>query len=340
MAPSLHRLTATALLLLGACAGAPARPPGAAPEAVAWPEPPAAPRIRLAAIHPDPAAPRPRRAWWKVALEILTGAEQREEDRLFLARPFGVALGDGGALFVADPDGPRVVRIDARGTLEDLRCGDAPWAAPMALALAEDGALLVADAGAGAVVRWTERGCSVLGAGLLERPTGVAATPQRIWVADPPSHQVLALSPTGEVVVRIGAQGQGDGRFHFPSAVAVAPDGTVLVVDALNFRVVRLSAEGRWLGAFGEAGEDGDGLARPKALAVGGDGTILVSDAQRDAVLAFAPDGALLWRAEATGEGAGRFAHPAGLSLREGRLAVADSHNHRIQVFDVLGGRP
>lgn len=338
MAPPLHRLAATALLLLGACAGTPAR--SRAPEPVAWPAPPAEPRLRLAAIHPDPSAPKPRRAWWKVALELVTGAEQREEDRLFLARPFGVALADGGVVFVADPDGPRVVRIDARGTLEDLRCRDAPWAAPMALALAPDGALLVADAGAGTVVRWTEGGCLVLGAGVLERPTGVAATADRIWIADPPSHRVVALSASGEVLARVGEQGEGEGHFHFPSAVAVAPDGTVLVVDALNFRIVRLAGDGRWLGAFGEAGEDGDGLARPKALAVDRDGTVLVSDAQRDAVLAFAPDGAFLWSAEATGETAGRFAHPAGLSLHAGRLAVADSHNHRIQVFDVLGGRP
>jgi tripartite motif-containing protein 71 len=338
MASTLHRLAAAAALAMAAsCAHAPAPKPSLD---VVWPEPPAAARARLAAIHPDRTAPRPRRPWWKVALELITGADRPEEERLMLVRPFSVAFAPDGSLYAADPDGARVVRIDGRGTLDDVACKDVPWSAPMAVALGPDGSLFVADAGAGEIVRWSERGCEALGVGALERPTGVAVAPDRIWVADPPRHQIVALSPGGHVVARIGEQGDGQGQFHFPTAVARAPDGDLLVVDALNFRVVRLGPDGSWRGAFGAAGDEGGAFARPKGIAVGAAGDVFVSDAQRDAVLVYAPDGTFRFAIGDTGTPPGRFTHPAGVATAPGLLAVADSHNRRIQVFALLGGSP
>ncbi len=337
----LHRLLGTALVALSAaCTHAPAPRDPAALRMVVWPAPPARARVRVAAIHPDPGAPAPPRAWWRVALELITGAERSEEDRLLLVRPFGVAFGAVGTLYAADPDGARVVRIDARGTLTDVSCKDAPWDAPTALAVDRDGSLLVADAGAHDVVRWSERGCRTLAAGLLERPTGVAVAPGRIWVADPPRHEVVALSPTGEVLTRVGGVGDGAGRFHFPSAVAVAPDGEVLVVDALNFRVARLGGDGTWRGAFGREGDGAGEFARPKGIAVGDGGEIYVSDAQRDTVLVFAPDGTFDYELGETGTAPGQLTHPAGLAVSAGLIAVADSQNHRIQVLEQVGGTP
>lgn len=336
----LHRLLAAALVALSAsCAHGPAPRDRAALGEIVWPAPPARPRVRLLAIHPDPAAPVPRRAWWRVALELITGARS-DEERLLLVRPFGVAFAADGTLFAADPDAARVVRIDARGTLTDVSCKDARWGAPMALAVDGDGSLLVADAGAHEVVRWSEGGCRTLAAGLLERPTGIAVAAARIWVADPPRHEVVALSPMGEVLLRVGAIGEGNGRLHFPTAVAVAPDGEVLVVDALNFRIARFGGDGAWHGAFGGEGDQAGEFARPKGIAVGAAGEIYVSDAQRDAVLVFAPDGTFEYELGETGTAPGQLTHPAGVAVSGGLIAVADSQNHRIQVLAQLGGAP
>ena len=98
--------------------------------------------------------------------------------------------------------------------------------------------------------------------------------PARISGRGPPRHEGSRSSPTGEVLLRVGAVGDGDGRFHFPSAVAVAPDGEVLVVDALNFRVARLDRDGAWRGAFGGEGDRAGEFARPKGIAVGAGGEI------------------------------------------------------------------
>lgn len=320
-----------AVLALAGCARVATVPP--APE-VLWPEPPAAPRARLVGIVPDP-RPRPA-SFWRKALNVVVGLEGGRARRA-LERPFGVAVAGDGELVVADPDLGAVVRLRMDGRARAIECREHAWDAPMAVALAGDGALLVADAGAGAVVRVAPDGrCSDLGEG-FERPTGVAASGDRVFVVDPPRHEIVVLSPSG--VARFGARGDGPGQLSFPTAIAVTHDGTLLVVDALNFRIARFAPDGRWLGSFGRRGEGTGELSRPKGIAVDPAGRVYVSDAQRDVILVFASDGAFLWELGAGGEDSGRLAHPAGLAVTTGRLHVSDSHNHRIQVFELLGDR-
>lgn len=336
------RTQTRALLLLASLSGcAHSRPERAATpvEAVVWPAPPAAPRVRLAQVLPDPRAPRPARPWWRTVLDWVTGGATDDEGPL-LPRPFGLASGSDGSIWVADPDGGRVVRFDPRGTPTLVTCPGLPWDAPMALSVGSDGAVYVADAAAGVVVRWTPGGCTALGAGLLERPTGVAAAAAGVWVADPPRHQVVALDLRGAVVARVGRHGEGEGAFNFPSAVAALPDGRIAVVDSLNFRVVLLSSDGRWLGSFGERGDDGGQFSLPKAIAASSNGSLFVTDAQRDRVLVFGPDGVFDHPIGETGASPGQFTHPAGVALSGRRLAVADSYNHRVQLFELLGGTP
>lgn len=331
-----HRLlAAAALAVAAACAHAPAarRPP---PD-VAWPAPPAPPRLRLLALVPDPDAPPPRKSFWRRVADAVTGLDSARRRETLLARPFGVAVGPDGALFVADPDGAAVLRFDGDGRVTRVACRGREWTAPIAVALGARGELLVADAGAGEIVVVEAAGCRALARGALERPTGIAVSGERLLVVDPPRHEVVTLSPGGEVLARLGARGEGEGEFHFPTAIAAAPDGSVLVVDALNFRIVRLSGDGRWLGAFGAPGGDGSGFARPKGVATDASGRVYVTDAQRDAVLVFGADGAFQYAAGATGTDPGRFALPAGVAVSGDRLYVADSHNRRVQVFQLVG---
>lgn len=327
-----HRAAVLALLAAAACGHAPPRPPRVE---VFWPATPAAPRARLVAVFPDPDAPAPRLPWWRRAIDAIVGRE-RDTGESWLSRPFGVAAA-GETLFVADPDVPSVLRVvGSRASL--VECRGLAWSAPMAVALGTDGALYVADGGAAVVIAVQADGaCRSLGAGALERPVSVVFDAARLLVADPPRHQIVVLSLSGEVLARWGALGEGAGHFHFPTAVARAPDGTVLVVDALNFRVVRLAADGRWLGSFGLPGESGPNFARPKAIAADTAGRLYVSDAQRDVVLVFRPDGAFEYELGESGSAPGRFSLPAGVAVAGGRLLVADSMNQRVQVFELLG---
>ena len=42
-------------------------------------------------------------------------------------------------------------------------------------------------------------------------------------------------------VIKWGTAGTGDGQFNWPTGVAVAPDGSVYVADALNNRIQKFS---------------------------------------------------------------------------------------------------
>jgi DNA-binding beta-propeller fold protein YncE len=330
-------LAIAAAALVASCAHAPPRP-SALPEVV-WPTPPAAARVRLAALLPDPGAPAPRRSLWRAVVHLLAGTDPDERPTSWLERPFGVAAAADGSFVVADPDGPAVLRVDPGGAVARVTCRALEWEAPMAAALAPDGAVYVADAGRAAIVRVDAAGaCRVLGAGVLERPTGIAVGADRLFVVDPPRHRITVLSLEGEILARWGARGTGPGELNFPTGIARAADGTLLVVDALNFRVARFSPEGRWLAAFGEAGDTGGALARPKAIAVDEAGRIYVSDAQRDLVLVYGPEGNFDYALGTGGSEPGALALPAGVAAAGGRLYVADSHNHRVQVFRILGG--
>lgn len=306
---------------------------------VTWPAPPEAPRVRLAALLPDLDAPPPPRSFWRRVWDAITGVDPVRARAALLERPFGVAIAADGAVLVADPDVPSVVRFGADGSEARVTCRSRDWRAPMALARGAGGELVVADAGAGELVFVAPDGhCRAIGNGVLERPTGVAVSGERLLVADPPRHVVLALSSTGEVLQRWGGHGEGVGEFNFPTSVAMAPDGSFLVVDALNFRIVRISADGRWLGAFGSAGDSGAAFSRPKAVTTDADGRVYVSDAQRDVVLVFGAGGAFEYAVGASGTAPGHFTLPAGIAVGGGRMYVADSHNRRVQVFQFVGG--
>jgi sugar lactone lactonase YvrE len=328
-------------VLAGACAHAPSAPDASADAApVLLPPPPALPRARLTgSVTRARAAARP--PWWRTVLRVVTGVVHEGAATDELSRPFDVALRADGSFVLADPDRPGVLAFGADGAfVAELTCGNHPWSAPMSVALADDGAVWVADAGGAAVVRWTAAGCAVFRPEGLQRPTGIALSGDRVAVADPPSHRILSLSLAGEVLARVGAHGEGEGQFNFPTDVAAAADGSLWIVDALNFRVAHVASDGRWLGAFGARGEEGAGLARPKGIGAGDDGRLYVADAQRDAVMVFRADGTLEYVLGESGGEPGQFAHPAGVSARGGRLVVADSVNQRAEMFELLGVAP
>jgi DNA-binding beta-propeller fold protein YncE len=334
--PNAHLLAAAAAALT-ACATA---RPAAREAAPAWPGPPAPARARLAAQYP-PGEARQERSFWRRTFDAVVGveraAEAEAEAQGALARPFAVAA-DGEGVLVADPDGARVLRVAWReGRAEELTCAGRAWSAPIAIAAAPDGGAYVADGDS--VVRVTRRGCSAFGAGALERPAGVAVVGGRVYVVDPPRHDVVVFGPDGAEVGRFGSRGDGDGQLNFPTAIAAAPDGTLLVVDALNFRVVRFDAAGAFVASFGDGGDGEGAFDRPKAVAVDGGGRVYVSDAERDHVAVFGADGRFEYALGASGSGAGELLLPAGVAIGGGHLFVADSHNRRVQVFELVGDR-
>jgi len=201
-------------------------------------------------------------------------------------------------------------------------------------------------------------------AGQFLLPAGVAYDASgNLFVADTNKNQVFEVSLAGvtTVVAGTGVQGfGGDGGpataalLDGPTSVAVSADGTLYIADAGNQRI-RAVVTGQIQtvagnGTKGFSGDGGDGrlamLHTPLALAVDGSGALLIADSGNHRLRRLS--GGVLTTVAGTGVqgfsgdgGAATLAQmdtPAGVAVAgDGRIFIADSHNHRIRVVTIDG---
>ena len=88
-----------------------------------------------------------------------------------------------------------------------------------------------------------------------------------------------------------GVAGSGTGQFNHPSAVAVAPSGSVFVADTANNRVVELAPDGTFLGELGQLGSGDGRLHTPTGVAVDAAGRVYVVDSVNNRVEVFDESG-------------------------------------------------
>ncbi len=257
-----------------------------------------------------------------------------KEDEPLFRRPYGVAW-DGSDLLVADPAAHRVTRV-AGTTIRSSREGAVED--PVGVAVCNAG-IFVTDARAGAVAvlnhnlqrtRWL--------ASNLSRPTGIACSGDDIFVVETAAHRVLVMDSRGAVKRIIGGRGEGAGEFNYPTSIAVA--GQFLFVgDTLNFRVQRIDLlTGAQVIAFGTNGDAAGNMPRVKGIAVDAQHHIWITDAHLDQIAIYTAEGEFLVAIGRTGFAPGELSFPAGIAFAEdGRIAVADSLNGRVQIFRLLG---
>lgn len=71
-----------------------------------------------------------------------------------------------------------------------------------------------------------------------------------LYVLDAGNYSVAVFDPAGRHLRSFGRQGQGPGELGFPSDMAVAPDGAVVVYDFARRGLVRFDAEGSFVGVL------------------------------------------------------------------------------------------
>lgn len=134
-------------------------------------------------------------------------------------------------------------------------------------------------------------------------------------------------------------RGEAPGEFKFPSHVAVAPDGTLYVTDALNFRIQAFDPEGNFVRAFGVLGDIPGTFSRPKGVGVDAEGHVYVVDAAFNNLQIFDTEGRLLLAFGSMGRGDGQLWMPLGLHIDGDWIYVADRYNDRVQIFRYLSGK-
>jgi DNA-binding beta-propeller fold protein YncE len=340
-------LTVAALALGAGCSSQPKLPGDDEGERL-WPRPPELPRfaweidLRSAAdVFEDSDDARLRRQ--------LTG-ERLPTDQV-VAKPIAVAAREG-RIYVADSAQRRVVVFDVprrRVFALGLR-PPGTLAKPAALAIDQRRLVYVADSSLRKVLVYDALGLYQRTIGdpqVLLRPTGVAvaAAGERIYVVDRADndsdrHRVLAYDADGRLLAEIGRRGREPGEFNIPVQAAVAPDGTLWVLDAGNFRVQAFDAEGRFVRAFGQAGNALGQFSRPRGLACDAEGNVYVSDAGFGNVQVFDSQGRLLIALGRAGrlDRPGRYGLVHGVGVDEtGRVYVVDQLFNKVEVLRRLG---
>ena len=184
-----------------------------------------------------------------------------------------------------------------------------------------------------------------IGAGLFVFPHGLHVDRQgNVWVTDgaiskdgTKGLQVLKLSPSGEVLLRLGTAGQrGDDETHFnsPSDVITGPNGDIFVTDGhapivpiipagLDMRVVKYNAKGHFIMQWGGPGVAEGKFNNPHALAMDAKGRLYVADRANSRIQVFTQDGNFIteWK---------QFGRPAGLYIAGDRLYVIDADSTEV----------
>ncbi len=168
----------------------------------------------------------------------------------------------GTTWWLTRPEAPEPPWVGAVGVL----AGEARFSEPFGLAVAPDGTVLVSDAGQ--------------------------------------SHRIRRIAADGAVTTLAGGgrgftDGRGaEARFATPSAIALAPDGSLVVADTGNHAIRRVAPDGTVTTIAGD-GTSGyvDGPAAqarfnaPVGVAVDASGRVIVADTYNDRIRVIDPDG-------------------------------------------------
>ena len=299
-----------------------------------WPEPPASARIRfVTSLAPRTSARRSflRKLWNAVSGGSATPA---------MTSPYGIAVGSRGKVYVADSAGRAVHIYDLRqGAYSKM---DVEGESLIGVATLAD-RIYVTDSVAGRVIclnaSWRRQWVRGAEAG-LQRPTGIVADNDRLHVVDTLAHRIVTFSPDGRALGSFGSRGAEPGQFNYPTNIARDTAGRLYVTDSMNFRLQILTRDGRHISSFGRLGDGSGDFNRPKGVAVDGDGHIYVVEGLHDVVQIFDRDGRFLLSFAGPGHGDGDLWLATGIAIADDRIYVADSSNHRVQVFEYLKETP
>lgn len=126
------------------------------------------------------------------------------------------------------------------------------------------------------------------------------------------------------------------GNFHSPSDIAIAPDGTVFVVDGLNHCIKSFDRNGKFLAVIGQKGSANGQFNRPLGIATGVSGKVYVADSGNHRIQIFTPTGNYLAKLDLPPRN-NKSADPTDLVADESANAcfIVDNDNHRILHYDL-----
>jgi DNA-binding beta-propeller fold protein YncE len=171
------------------------------------------------------------------------------------------------------------------------------------------------------------------GAGEFNKPRSVAVDAQdNLYVVDI-TGRVQKFSPSGQYILSWQMPQTDKGK---PKGMVRDNDGTVIVVEPHYNRLNYFRTDGSLAYQWGKQGTNAGELAFPRSVAVNSAGEVYISEyGLAERVQRFSTRGTnLLGIIGSAGEGPGEFRRAEGVGIDSSdRLFVADSCNHRVEVF-------
>ena len=272
-----------------------------------------------------------------------------EEHRAVMDEPRAVATDSSGRVIVADPPAQAVHVLDFKGkTSFRIQDGkDRRLQHPVGVAADSQDNIYVADSDRGTILVYDHLGRfrhylgKIKGEAYFERPEGVAVDGRadRIYVADTARNAISVLNLRAEIVGNFGGNRRGPGQpeFNKPTSVVLFRH-QLFVLDSYGSRVQILDLQGQVLRQFSTP-NDNTSPPDHAGMAVDSAGDLYVSDEVQGVVRVYNQEGKLLRVFGRPGNKIGEFSRPIGVWVDErDRIYVADSRNHRIQVFQFRAG--
>lgn len=303
-----------------------------------WPLPPEQPRVQHIQAVITPQDLGITKGFFQKVWEFIAGDDTADR----IISPHGVVADGEGKVYVADWGAGRVHYFDFKKKKYDVfsKTKSGQLRSPIGIALDDDGLVYVTDSILRRVFVFSgTKNKRVIGDDSLLRPTGIAISKKdrRLYVVDTIGHRVDIFDLEGKKLSSFGSAGSQEGKFNYPTHIALDAGGDVYVVDSLNFRVQIFDRSGKFLTQFGGAGTSMHDFMKPKGIAVDSEGHVWVSDSYRNTIQVFDRKGKLLLIFGRLGIGPGQFNVPEGLFFdSKDRLIVADSYNYRVQMFQYM----
>ncbi len=174
---------------------------------------------------------------------------------------------------------------------------------------------------------------------LLDAGGVAAGRDGRFLLADTGHDRVLTVDRDGRVLAAFGRRGDGPDQLRTPRDLAVdLGRDRVYVVDGGNRRISIFRLDGSPVAQWRSGGPDFGFAPHAVAVAPASGEVYVLSRLPWGLIDRFSPDGAWLGGWGDTGSQPGQMEYPEDLALLpDGRVAVADTGNGRIQVFSAQG---
>ena len=261
-----------------------------------------------------------------------------------LDRPWGIAVGKGGEIVVAELGRHCISVISSRGVKKSFGIrgsGLGQFNGPCGVAIHSRGNILSTDLNNHRIhqvvaTEYNIEGTYGNGELQFQYPRGITLHPysNKVYVADSDNHRIQVLNFDLTFCSSFGMYGSNNGELNFPYDVSTDREGNVYVADCGNHRIQVFTPSGVYLRKFGKEGEGEAELKHPVSIAIDSRNVVYIGEKGNNRVSIFSTNSHFITSFGIPGHQSGQFKGPYGLAVDiNGTVYVCDTNNHRIQIF-------